>query len=168
MWGARWRLCACLEAYFQALERHIGARIGQLKSRLTPAEFQISPALSRSPPPIDSTRLRIAYTMYIAGLHVPITETQAIEGFTWSTAAIFVTGVARKMRALAAAAEHGTSAGPIKTMPKGLVARYVTPVHFVATVAPPLLYFVALPLAKFARPAWLEQFDLPGLDNGET
>jgi hypothetical protein len=106
--------------------------------------------------------------MYIAGLHVPITETQAIEGFAWSTTAILVAGTARKMRALAANAKHGTSAGPIKSMPKGLVARYITPVHFVATMAPQALYIVALPLAKFARPAWLEQFDLPGLDNYET
>lgn len=106
--------------------------------------------------------------MYIAGLHVPITQTQAIEGFAWSTTAVLITGIARKMRTVVAAGERGTSAGTIKTMPKGLVARCVTPVHFVATLAPQVLFFLALPLAKFARPTWLERFDLPGLNNDET
>jgi hypothetical protein len=105
--------------------------------------------------------------MYIAGLHVPITGSQAIEGFAWSTTAFFVSIMARKARHVRLYEGH-TSAGVVKTMPKAWLGNNITALHTLSIMAPPVVYTLAIPLGKFVRPEWFTNFDLPGLDNAET
>lgn len=105
--------------------------------------------------------------MYIAGLHVPVTCSQVIEGATWSTTAFFVSVMVRKARHVQLHEGH-TSAGVVKTLPKAWLGNNITALHTVSIMAPPILYTVAIPLGKFVRPEWFSKFDLPGLRNAET
>ncbi|KAG8726595.1 hypothetical protein FRC12_023251, partial [Ceratobasidium sp. 428] len=87
--------------------------------------------------------------MYIAGLNIPISESQALNAASWASTIIW-------FRACLPSAEFRASvereAGPIKSMPPGKQGQLVSAVHGLGLFIPMGAFVFSLPFAKFWTP----------------
>ncbi|KAH7334867.1 hypothetical protein B0J17DRAFT_770412 [Rhizoctonia solani] len=79
--------------------------------------------------------------MYIAGLNLPFTESQALNGLAFEE-----------------------KAGKAVHMPAGKRGEYITAAHAFALFGPTALFLVVVPLNKFVQPNWLAEYALPEVD----
>jgi hypothetical protein len=102
--------------------------------------------------------------MYIAGAHVPITESQALNAVSWASTIIW-------FRACLPTAEVRANiereAGPVKTMPPGKQGQLISAVHGLGLFIPMGAFVISLPFSKFITPKWLDVMSLPGLSSHE-
>ncbi|KAG9095607.1 hypothetical protein FRC06_009627 [Ceratobasidium sp. 370] len=98
--------------------------------------------------------------MYIVGLNIPISESQALNAASWATTLIW-------FRSCLPNAEYRASvereAGPIKSMPPGKRGQLVSAVHGLGLFIPMGAFVFSLPFAKFWTPKWLAMTSLPTL-----
>jgi len=96
---------------------------------------------------------------YIAGLALPVSSTQAVEGLVvFTTFRIFQHGISR-IRAITPVAE--AEAGAIRAMPTDFIGTAVTPVHGLATFIPPVTYMLSVAVNRFIQPSWMQRMSLP-------
>ncbi|KAG8715657.1 hypothetical protein FRC08_010292 [Ceratobasidium sp. 394] len=102
--------------------------------------------------------------MYIAGLNIPISESQALNAASWAATIIW-------FRSCLPNAEYRASvereAGPVKSMPPGKQGQLVSAVHGLGLFIPMGAFVFSLPFAKFWTPKWLAAMSLPVLDSHE-
>lgn len=99
--------------------------------------------------------------MYIAGLRLPLSSPQWLEVLVVLGAADYIRYTVAKVKTLAVASE--SKAGRIRQdrVPSTFLGRIVTPIHGLATVAPPMIYVGALVLNRFQPPEWIARYALP-------
>jgi len=96
---------------------------------------------------------------YIAGLALPVSSTQAVEGLVvFTTFRFFQHGISRT-RAIAPVAE--AEAGAIRMMPTNFIGKAVTPVHGLAAFIPPVTYMLSVAVNRFIQPSWMQRMSLP-------
>lgn len=102
--------------------------------------------------------------MYLAGIHIPITETQALNALSWASTIIWFRACLPNAKFRASADKE---AGPIKAMPPGKQGQMVSVVHGLGLFLPMGAFVLSLPLAKFGDPGWLAKTSLPSLESHE-
>jgi len=96
---------------------------------------------------------------YIAGLALPVSSTQAVEGLVVFTTFRFFQYNISSTRAIAPVAE--AEAGAIRMMPTTFIAKAVTPVHGLAMSIPPVTYMLCVAVNRFIQPSWMQRMSLP-------
>ncbi|KAG8689741.1 hypothetical protein FRC11_000882 [Ceratobasidium sp. 423] len=96
--------------------------------------------------------------MYIAGLNLPFTEPQALNGLACASLAgsfyLSWPGSDFKKRT-------EEKAGKAVHMPAGSKGLYITVAHGLALFGPAMLFITAVPLNRFIEPDWLAEYALP-------
>ena len=101
--------------------------------------------------------------MYLAGINLPITETQALNALSWASTIIWFRACLPDSGFRARADKE---AGPVKTMPPGKQG-LISAVHGLGLFIPMGAFVLSLPLAKFENPGWFAKTSLPPLDSHE-
>lgn len=99
--------------------------------------------------------------MYIAGLNIPITETQALNAASWASVIIWVR---RCMPGAEFRAKALKEAGPVKSMPPGKQGQLVSATHGLGLFIPIAAFVFSLPFTGFNIPRWLAKTSLPPLE----
>ncbi|KDN43846.1 hypothetical protein RSAG8_05839, partial [Rhizoctonia solani AG-8 WAC10335] len=97
-------------------------------------------------------------TMFIAGLNLPFTEPQALNGLACAsiTASLWFAWPRSDFRK-----RVEEKAGKAVHMPTGKRGELITAAHSLALFAPTALFLITVPLNKFIQPDWLAQYALP-------
>jgi hypothetical protein len=90
--------------------------------------------------------------MYIAGLNVPVTSTQALNALSWISALVWFSVCLPSTESQQRATRE---AGPTKFMPPGKKGKIVSFVHAFGVFIPMATFVVSLPLSVFHTPRWL-------------
>ncbi|KAH7928389.1 hypothetical protein BV22DRAFT_1030686 [Leucogyrophana mollusca] len=99
--------------------------------------------------------------MYIAGLSLPFSPTQCVEGIVSLATAQFFFTTFKKMAAVKAVAEAEGGAVRPQTMPTSFLAKIISPIHGLAFFLPPLAYMIGVACNGFHQPQWMLNFSLP-------
>ncbi|KAH7916754.1 hypothetical protein BJ138DRAFT_1139083 [Hygrophoropsis aurantiaca] len=104
--------------------------------------------------------------MYIAGINIPLTTSQAVE-VAVSCTTFFSFVLAFKQAGVADRVAR-TDGGSVQadSEPKSLPGKMVTPVHNVAFMVPIITFPVAVGLNCFRQPGWMLQWALPNNIDG--
>ncbi|CUA71680.1 hypothetical protein RSOLAG22IIIB_04726 [Rhizoctonia solani] len=96
--------------------------------------------------------------MYIAGLNLPFTEPQALNGIAWASLAgsFYLSWPGSDFKKKAE-----EKAGNATHMPADQRGLYITIAHGLALFVPATLYLSVVPLNKFIEPDWLGEYALP-------
>lgn len=96
--------------------------------------------------------------MYIAGLNLLVSSTQALEALVVISAFDFFRHIRGIVKTIAVQAE--SKGGRVRAETTPSLGRIITPIYALATYIPPAVYIGALVLNKFRQPEWMTQFAL--------
>jgi hypothetical protein len=98
--------------------------------------------------------------MYIAGLNVPISLNQGVEGAVALVTLIQFVKQARIITQNMKRAEEETGPAP---PPPTLLAKIVSPLHGLTSFTPPILFVLGVGLNGLEQPEWMLRFSFPSL-----
>ncbi|KAL5638196.1 hypothetical protein ACGC1H_005036 [Rhizoctonia solani] len=101
-------------------------------------------------------------SIYIAGLHIPISHTQALNAAGWAT---IIYWLKKCMPDAPTRAKVEKEAGPIKSMPPGKQGPLVMTAHTLGLFTPIAAFVFSLPVTGFHVPGWLAKTSLPAIEN---
>ncbi|KAI9460332.1 hypothetical protein HD554DRAFT_2197143 [Boletus coccyginus] len=97
--------------------------------------------------------------MYIAGLNLLVSSTQAFEAFIVFSAFDFFRYLRGIVKTIAVQAE--SKGGRVRAGTTPSLGRVIALIHPLAAYIPPVVYIGAVVLNKFRQPEWMTQFALP-------
>ncbi|KAH7329827.1 hypothetical protein B0J17DRAFT_679846 [Rhizoctonia solani] len=101
-------------------------------------------------------------SIYIAGLNIPISQTQALNAAGWASIIIWFK---KCMPNATQRAKVEKEAGPIKSMPPGKQGQLISATHGLGLFAPIAAFVFSLPLTGFRVPGWLANTSLPIIES---
>ncbi|KAH7913393.1 hypothetical protein BJ138DRAFT_1002323 [Hygrophoropsis aurantiaca] len=99
--------------------------------------------------------------MYIAGLSLPFSATQSVEGLVSLATAQFFYNAFKTMANLKVLADAEGGAVRPQTVPTSFLAKIVSPIHGLAFFVPPLAFIVGVACNDFYQPKWMLDLSLP-------
>ncbi|KAF8124759.1 hypothetical protein EV363DRAFT_1419555 [Boletus edulis] len=97
--------------------------------------------------------------MYIAGLNLPVSSTQALEALVAFSTLDYFRHIRGIVKTIGPQAE--SKGGRVRPESMPLLGRIVSPIHALAAWMPLAVYIGALVLNNFRQPEWMTRFALP-------
>ncbi|CAE6520464.1 unnamed protein product [Rhizoctonia solani] len=101
-------------------------------------------------------------SIYIAGLNIPISQTQALNAAAWASIIIWFK---KCMPNATQRAKVEKEAGVIKSMPPGKQGQLISATHGLGLFSPIAAFVFSLPLTGFRVPGWLAKTSLPAVES---
>ncbi|CAE6527219.1 unnamed protein product [Rhizoctonia solani] len=101
-------------------------------------------------------------SIYIAGIHIPISQSQALNAAGWASIIYWFN---KCMPNASKRAQVEKESGPIKSMPPGKQGPLVLAAHGLGLFVPIASFVFSLPFTGFRVPGWLAKTSLPAIEN---